>query len=992
MKTLLLAACGLAMCSTAAPATFAQQQQQPSAQAPQQQTGLDALPDDRLLSELANRGLDPLLERAFVINKVPKDKQDGIRTLVALRQLTDPKSKLTARQRQERIGQIVKGIEQALPGMNDPRTLMQQASVLIQFGVTRDVNLLEYWGENPRTQASLLPVAQTVVKLLDKAAVAAEKQSEDVANQMKSVDDPRAAQSEALSALAISASYTRAMSDYYVALALDRADPKRKEIANAGIETLAEFDNPESEVQAVVRNRMAKLHMTAGTYDKARALFRSVAEGADVKPPPDWASQYEARYFTVVTEILARKVDEAASSYQALLAWQKATPVPDAKVEAAVNAAAAMLQYRIHSLEAVLAPNETAKKEANDRAIKVLLALVRERPDLQGIIFEQIAGKLPDKPDVKSLDPLLLQSMVRKGEDERLKPEEQPFDKPTIERAILAARELVARKGKDGVDAQTAETSSLVAAFLLDKLDRDAEAAMAFLENVKQYPKGSNAKLALDNAQALVAKLRKEATDDPTTIKAYETFLAVAIAPPFNRTEFAFEWARRLQLNGKYADAVTFYQQVPEGDKRKLSARFYEMVALQQQLDAPNPGGIDRPKIIAQVQQLATEVKKGATAALAAAQTDQEKLANRSLLVRTTLLAADVARREQKDPKKTLELLADFEPQAEGLPNQAELLGSVLFARVQSHMALGNTNEATQTLVTLLKTKPGGEGATIVFNLLEKLNADLDRARAAGDVEQMKVLANNRAQLSGFLVDWAKNNADENIRKYTYRYSVFDAATKHLAADLEADADARKAGLQKAMALYEKLQSEESVALYQATLPPTASTADRNAPDPAVSLGIGLIAFDLGNFTESQKRLGQLLTDRKLGAPTMETTDENGETKAIENDKYWEATLKLLRSNVALAGEAQSGSTGSPQAGSTGSPQAEAKTQSENYLKQLYVRWGDGVGGKKWGPDFQKLRQELIPNFDPNADPDATTAPAATTAPETAPEATTNPQ
>jgi hypothetical protein len=977
---LLLAACGFAIYSTPAPLAA---QQRAAAPAPQQQqqpaqpAGLDALPEDRLLTELANRGLDALLERAFVVNKVPKEKQDGIRTISALRELSDPKSKLSTRQRQERIGQIVSGIEQALPGMNDPRVLMQQASVLIKFGVERDVNTLEYWGENPRTQATLRPIAQVVVKLLDKASKSAEKQAETVANSLKSLDDPRAAQSEELSALATSAAYTRAMSEYYVALSIDRADSKRKEIATAAADFLAEFDNPETEVQPIVRNRIAKLQMTAGNFDKAREIFRSVAAVTDVKPPPDWYAQYEARYFTAVCEVLARKPGDASKSYEELLTWQKTVAAPDPKVLPAINAAASMLEYRIRGLEASLAPNDAAKKAANDKAIAVLLNLVRERPDLQGIIFEQIAGKLPENPDVKSLDPLLLQAMIRKGEDERLKAAGQPFDKPTVERAIAAAREVVARKGKDGIDPKTAENSTLLIAFFLDKLERPADAAMAFLDYAKQYPTAANAKLALDNAQALVARLRKEAVDDPATIKAYERFLEIAIGPPFSRTEFAFEWARRLQLNGRYADAIEFYRKVPDTDKRKVSARFYEMVARQQQFDAPGNAALDRPKAIQEVQQLAAEVRKGAEAQLASAQTDQEKMAARSLLVRTTLLSADIARREQKDPKKTLELLADFEKQAEGLPNQTDLLGSVLFARVQSYMALGQNNEATQTLVGLLKTMPGGEGATIVFNLLEKLNADLDKARAAGDVQQMKVLANNRAQLSGFLVDWAKTNSDENIRKFTYRYSVFDAATKHLAADLESDPAERKAGLQKALELYEKLQSDESVALYQATLPPTASTADRNSPDPAVSLGIGLIAFDLENYAEAQKRLGQLLTDRKLGTPVTETI-ENGETKVTENDKYWEATLKLLKSNIALAG----GSTGSPQAGAS-----ETRTQTENYLKQLYIRWGEAVGGKKWGADFQKLRQQLIPNFDPNADPDAaTTGPTTTAAIEPTPQ------
>jgi hypothetical protein len=185
--------------------------------------------------------------------------------------------------------------------------------------------------------------------------------------------------------------------------------------------------------------------------------------------------------------------------------------------------------------------------------VKVLLSLVRERPELQGIIFEQIAGRLPEEPDVKSLDPLLLQAMVRKGEDERLKAADQPFDKGVVDRAIAAAREIVARNKKkdNAIDAQTAENSLLLIAFFLDKLGRSADAAMAFLDFARQYPKSANAKLALDNAQGLVARLRKEAIDDPATIKAYETFLEVAINPPFNRGEFAFEWARRLQLNGK---------------------------------------------------------------------------------------------------------------------------------------------------------------------------------------------------------------------------------------------------------------------------------------------------------------------------------------------------------------------------------------------------------------------------------------------------------
>jgi hypothetical protein len=339
--------------------------------------------------------------------------------------------------------------------------------------------------------------------------------------------------------------------------------------------------------------------------------------------------------------------------------------------------------------------------------------------------------------------------------------------------------------------------------------------------------------------------------------------------------------------------------------------------------------------------------------------------------VRTLLLAADLARREQNDPKRTLARLQNFESVAAGLPNEKELLGTALYTRVQAYMALGDSNSATQTLVTLLKTRPGGEGAAIVYKLLQKLNEELDQARAAGERARMKQLANNRAQLSGFLVDWAKNNPDPNIRKFTYRYSVFDAATKHLAADLEEDPAQRKAALQAALALYRRLESPESAALYQATLEANSPEAKAHEADPAVALGIGLITYDLGDYAEAQKRLGTLLTGRKLGTPTI-TVEQNGESKQVENDQYWEATLKLMRSNVALA--AANPSDAAAQA---------AKTETVNYLKQLYIRYGREVGGKKWSPEFEKLRKEIAPEVNPEqfkidsgATTEATTRPA----------------
>src|SRR5207249_1336563 len=118
------------------------------------------------------------------------------------------------------------------------------------------------------------------------------------------------------------------------------------------------------------------------------------------------------------------------------------------------------------------------------------------------------------------------------------------------------------------------------------------------------------------------------------------------------------------------------------------------------------------------------------------------------------------------------------ETSAEGMPNENQLLGEALLTRVQSYIALGRNTEATDALVKLLSTREGLQGANIVRDLLLKLNADFDKAQAANDSAAMKVLARNRAALSGFLVEWARNNKDPNIKKFTYRYSVFEADTK----------------------------------------------------------------------------------------------------------------------------------------------------------------------------------------------------------------------
>jgi hypothetical protein len=95
---------------------------------------------------------------------------------------------------------------------------------------------------------------------------------------------------------------------------------------------------------------------------------------------------------------------------------------------------------------------------------------------------------------------------------------------------------------------------------------------------------------------------------------------------------------------------------------------------------------------------------------------------------------------------------------------------------------------------------------------------------------------------------------------------------------------------------------------------------------------------------------GKLLEERKLGMPRIVSV-KDGEVVSEDNPQYWEATLKLYRSNVELANNPATPGG------------AKLLEETKNGLKRLYIREGAGVGGDKWKADFEKLRSELIPDF-----------------------------
>ena len=118
------------------------------------------------------------------------------------------------------------------------------------------------------------------------------------------------------------------------------------------------------------------------------------------------------------------------------------------------------------------------------------------------------------------------------------------------------------------------------------------------------------------------------------------------------------------------------------------------------------------------------------------------------------------------------------------------------------------------------------------------------------------------------------------------------------------------------------------------------------ANDPSLMLGMGLVYYELGNFDEARKHLGPLVAERKLGTPKKEIV-EDGQTKFIDNDQYWEATYKLLHSNTVAAKD-----------------DAEVMGNTKQYLGRLYIQWGDQVGGNNWKAKFEELRKQLLPELE----------------------------
>ncbi|MCY2952847.1 MAG: hypothetical protein NTU53_12865 [Planctomycetota bacterium] len=911
----------------------------------QQRAGGGAGDEQKLMSELSRRQMRTLLEYEFKKHNIPESQQKVFLTVSSLNQLNEG-SNLTRRQQQELVANIAASIDQVLAITGDAKKLMELNAQLVKTGTIRALNTLEYWGDNVRTQGQLRPVAEAIDRVYDTAIKTAQTRSDDLAKQFKDNNDPRVKEWEDLTQLVAMARFNSAFNKYTLALAMDKADPQRAKVAAAGIEILTEYEDPQYEVQAAARGGIAKLNLAKGTTESleaARKYFAMVLGDAAAS----WNLKFEAVYFTAVTDLVAKDVAGARRRMGEINGWLAKNAPAKEELKKGAEAAVMMLEYRILATEAELSPGGGA----NEKAVTALQGMMSKRPDLAGIINEQLMARLPENPAVKELSPLLLRAMVQRGDEEIRKPEDQAVDRKVLGQAVAAAVEMVNRVGTQGLTAEDAEICTLELGLFYARLAQGVEAAKKFLEYAEKYRSdGRRLGIAFDNAAAAVAKLKKDRPDDRATAEAYLRFLVVATAPPFNRAEYAFEYARVLlernisYMQSTYSDAQR--KQMLDGakkaaglfakvtdEKKLLHARYFEMLAYNQAIDLMAADSPELGVCIKKTHDLADDVNRilGKETAAPTDQPAKDKL--KWFRVRTALLAADLAKHDaaagrEESLKRAISLLSSFEKDVEGMPNASSLLGEALFIRVNALMSLRRSDEALDNLGRFLETRLGDEGIRIVYEMLENLNKEFLQAQQDKNEGRMAELAGHRAKVSGYLVDRVAKSKSAELVKLLPRYRIFEAGALQQAAILEKDEGKQKGYLQKALSIYEAAMK--------------ASPGDNQ-----IRFNVAMAQFDLADYASAQPVLVQLLVDGKVGKPKKPVMGPEGE-RMVDNDSYWDAMYRLLRCNVELAN-----------AKAAGYEPVKLMEETQLKLKQLYIQWGE-PGGMRWVGKFEELRKEIL--------------------------------
>ena len=445
-------------------------------------------------------------------------------------------AKLSAKEREDKIWEILANLEAGLPGMKDPFALSEDATLLMSDGVMRDVNLLEYCGPDPVVQAHLRWRAFAVRLLLmkthkDAAALAAGIAAKINKQNMDTWDR--------LDQLAHTAEYSVHLETYDLAISLPIN--LRKAMTDASLTALNQWDNKESTVMPRVHLMRGKLNWAEGNFDAAIKMFEDVAaKMPEIDPAPTAEEIFDAKYSIAVAELEAGRLDLSQAALDALGPWCKAQMPANAETQKGIAVANALLQYRIDLVRSAhaAAPEHKAWR---DKADKVLDDLARTRPDFQSTIQRLRVANFPADVPIDRVPPPMLHWMIARAyELADLINDQQPSDSPVLQRGLDAAHEILTRPNAVGITLDMKEAATRVTGMLLELLGRRREAVHAFIKYATDYPTHlpADVQWCLDHAASIVTTLHKAQPNDKEVvalgdqvITAYQTVAAKSPDP-----------------------------------------------------------------------------------------------------------------------------------------------------------------------------------------------------------------------------------------------------------------------------------------------------------------------------------------------------------------------------------------------------------------------------------------------------------------------------
>lgn len=915
----------------------------PPSAAGAQDKGLDSLNEDRVLTELAGRGLSDLLRHAFERQNVPESQQVSLLARISLNRLQRDEPLSTAERRQL-VTDVVRHVSQTIEASDEPQLLFEQAQLLIDQGVNEEARLLEYFGENPELRRYLRPVAESVSLMLIRASELFEAQAEAVANRIQTPQDRYAREWRKLSEQAQLARQYGIFADYNRVLASDPDDPQRLVLADRLIETVSEFDTDDNPRRSFIRMYLGKVALARGNESgltRAREYFDKV-----IKTSSDEEELFDAYFFRTATEVQGRDLEEAKTRLQAFQEWFDRQQMAQRKPLMLV------LEYRMQDAISRYGRSAGEKEVARQRVTEQLVRLVEEYDGYRSIVTDQLVTRIDAAADLSSLSVLVLDALVDKGRSEAAKLAGGPaqssmtteeVDTEVIEQGISAAEELIRRAGlpDSEVSPDIVARNAFLMGLMQDLLGRKLEAAETFISfSDIQGADVDQQVAAYRRALGILEEAEQDQAAQGQAARVDELkgrLLPLLVAPPVNDKSRAFDLANRLHRLGQLEEAVSYYREVPESDPRHTDAQYLLVLAATARLAEMDPASPARAALARELPRLGETALERLTGAAEDADA-RARDAYRARLARVKIVLGRLALDEAESPDTALGYLSDIEEDVAGLPEADSLLAEALPLRFRATAAAGRIDDATNDLLTLLDGADAARGLAYISQFRESLNRALEQARNRREPEQVRRLIETRAQVTPRLVEWIEASDDPEYRRYVYNFRRFDAETQFQAARVAPSEQERQARLERALAEYQDLESPERVAQYRQLLDDLSSDARANVPyDREVAFAIGNILYEMGKFADARARYARLLSDRAMGDATRVTV-RDGVEQQVPNDDYWELYLKFIRSNLAM---------GHP-------PEPMLKE-----LQKLQILHGEAVGGTQWQEEFEELRQEL---------------------------------